>query len=103
MIINLTQHPASQEQVAAGVVAPAEDSKVKALLNFGELPTKGEIEARAEALASIAAESSCSSAMIGGALFLMPALVQALRNRGFVPCSPSRFVRAGKKRSLTGA
>ena len=83
MIINLTQHQATPEQVAQGVV-PAPFS-IEELLTFEQLPSQGEIWDRARALASIAVEANASSAMIGGAPYLMAPLEQALKNEGIQP------------------
>lgn len=84
-IINLTQHVASVEQKSAGVVDPEDFDEVREILTFRSLPTQTEIKARAGALAEIAVESNCDSAMIDGVLYLMPALLQALRERGVTP------------------
>ena len=56
MILNLTQHPATTEQIEAGVV-DLPDSVRPALigwLTFSQLPSREEIEDRAEALALLA-------------------------------------------------
>jgi hypothetical protein len=84
-IINLTQHPATAEQVAAGVVEPADKPAVQALLTFEDLPTAAEIRARALALATIAVGSGALGAMIGGAPFFMAALEGELTLRSVVP------------------
>lgn len=99
-ILNLTQHPATPEQVAAGVVdLPADErEELKELLTFKEIPTPAEIERRA---ASIAARidlwyrglylpegdsvPKLYGAMIGGAPYLMPALERAVANYFVVP------------------
>lgn len=85
MIINLTQHLATQEQASSGVIEPEEKSAVRSALTFGSLPTADEIEARAKALAEIAADSGATAAMIGGAPYLMSALERALTQRGITP------------------
>ena len=88
MILNLTQHIATQEQLDAGVVEPDEYDKktIIDLLTFYSIPTHEEINYRANHLANIAA-NQCdsegnyvyfSSAMIGGAPYLMSALEYAL-------------------------
>ena len=88
-ILNLTQHPATPEQVAAGVVEPRNKSAVQSALTFNTLPTREEVSARAEELAAIAAsevnnEGETESGeyprvMVGGAPFLMGPLEAALR------------------------
>ena len=73
MIINLTQHSATPEQVAAGVVdVPAElKSDLSALLTFNNLPTKEELNEAAMKVAAMAVlctqGSDAPAAMIGGA------------------------------------
>ena len=84
-IINLTQHPASPEQIEAGVIdLPAADkAELAALLTFNNPPTADEIRARA---ASVAARAvGHEAAMIGGALWLMGPLTAALRAAGVRP------------------
>ena len=90
MILNLTQHAASPEQLAAGVVdlPEAERAFVSKLLTFDKLPTRAEIAERAAWLAQVAGgdSKSCPSvapeqfnaAMVGGAPWLMSALEDAL-------------------------
>lgn len=82
MIINLTQHAGTPEQ---GVTEPKNKGLVQSLLTFDALPDASEIRNRAEALASIAAESGASRAMIGGAPYLMSALESALMSCGIKP------------------
>lgn len=96
MILNLTQHMATPEQLDAGVVEPSGEAKavITALLTFDILPTQEDIEERAMALAGLAYdeigrlaaergfpitadEGAC--VMIGGAPFLMPRLEMAIR------------------------
>ncbi|HEY5383565.1 MAG TPA: hypothetical protein VIJ88_03365 [Candidatus Paceibacterota bacterium] len=81
-ILNLTQHAATAEQIAAGVVEPADKIVVQALLTFEELPTAGEIKRRARSLSEFAATSGCKTAMIGGAPFFMGPLEYALATAG---------------------
>ena len=91
MILNLTQHPATTEQIEAGVV-DLPDSVRPALigwLTFSQLPSREEIEDRAEAIAlladSLLPEEGNPAAMIGGAPYLMAALEAALRNQRIRP------------------
>lgn len=87
-IINLTQHAATAEQIAAGVVEPCESDKVviQNLLTFDTPPSGSEIKDRAKALACIATrDRAISYAMIGGAPYLMSALESALRDVGISP------------------
>ena len=98
MILNLTQHTATQEQKAQLVVEPRMcKDKIRELLTFEEIPTREEIEARAKELARIATSEASMYAgdtdneiwitrvMIGGAPYLMGALEKALRECGFTP------------------
>jgi hypothetical protein len=94
MILNLTQHQASTEQVEAGVVdlTGADHEELKELLTFTELPRDGEPEARARAIAEIARRAAGNVgegdevlAMIGGAMWLMAPLERELANAGIAP------------------
>lgn len=92
MIINLTQHVATQDQIAAGVVEPsAEDKKnIQSLLTFEELPSVEDLEGRAYSLATLvtnmgSANASHHKVMIGGAPFFMGRLAAALKAQGHRP------------------
>lgn len=91
MIINLTQHPATAEQIAAGVVDLTGEqlSRLKSLLTFEELPTRSDIEQVAQAIANMATfcfePADQKSAMIGGAPFLIGALEAALMDYSITP------------------
>lgn len=79
-ILNLTQHAPTPEQIEAGVVdvTPEHRVKLQSLLNFDKIPTGSELSERANAIAEIAMSYDCKKAMIGGALWLMGELEQAL-------------------------
>lgn len=93
LIVNLTQHGASAEQIKAGVFDLDSSRKdiLREELTFDHLPSARDIRRRAEAIASLA--SICPSAsgefashaMIGGAPYLMAPLESALRAKGIVP------------------
>lgn len=97
MIINLTQHPATADQVAVGVVdLPAEEfSNLRSVLTFATLPTGEEILERAALIAELACYNGLSGdegdspmpqqAMIGGAMWIMAPLAAELRQRGIEP------------------
>lgn len=84
MILNLTQHRATPEQIAAGVVdlSDADRASLARALTFDELPAALPLKARAGSIAMMA--SGCfppgepRSAMIGGAPYLMAPLELAL-------------------------
>lgn len=84
MIANLTQHPATPEQLASGVkdFTGAELVQLKALLTFTTLPNAYEVHRRARGIAAIAAHVPCTAVMIGGAGYLMPALETELQLLG---------------------
>lgn len=87
MIINLTQHPATAEQVAVGVVdLPAgERATLIDLLTVDALPSAAEISDRCADIAMLAAMSSeqhPEAAMIGGAPWMMARLEGALADQG---------------------
>ena len=98
MIVNLTQHPATPEQRAAGVVdltGPARESLIEAL-TFDSLPSSEDVAERAERIAMLAVQivdpgdsderlGGGEGAMIGGAPYLMAPLVAALKAFGLTP------------------
>ena len=84
-VINLTQHPASEDQVVVGVINVSNSDALKSLLTFNSIPTKEDIELVAKELVKIAKESGCSKAMIGGAPYLMGPLELALKDAGIQP------------------
>jgi len=94
-ILNLTQHPATPEQVAAGVVdlTPAQRVFVSQWLTFEDVPTQRQIKSRAALLAQAAANDSVGvgevgqfdAAMIGGAPYLMGPLEEALLAQDIKP------------------
>lgn len=97
-MLNLTQHPATPEQRAAGVIDLPANAGIADLLTFDALPTRQEIEERAKAIAALALHYQCGedradddgrlppgdnggychAAMIGGAPWLMSALEREL-------------------------
>ena len=83
-ILNFTQHAATAEQVAAGVIDLMQHdlASLKELLNFVGLPTADEIYERAYAIAALAENLFAETVMVGGAPFLMPVLQKALQMRG---------------------
>lgn len=95
-VLNLTQHLATPEQIAAGVVEPAIDAKKQlvSLLTFEQLPTAAEIRSRAYDIAAVARSQYVTEptegvrfthAMIGGAPYLMGPLEIALRASQITP------------------
>lgn len=103
VIINLTQHTATEEQRENGVMDVGNSSLKPILveaLNFYKQPTRQDIEAAAKMIAKVAdaylvqlekagAEIDRSKreakAMIGGAPYLMSALENYLNEMGIVP------------------
>lgn len=84
-ILNLTQHPATPEQVSEGVFEPTDKAEVQALLTFDEIPHHRTIHDRAMALTEIALKHNVCEVMIGGAPYLMSALEIVLENAGIKP------------------
>lgn len=86
-ILNMTQHTATVDQKAQGVVEPNEEHKevIKKLLTFTTLPAAQEVKERAEKLTAIAVNLGAKAAMIGGAPYLMGPLHAALEAAGVVP------------------
>ena len=90
MILNLTQHPATPEQIAQGVVDLPADERATLIdrLTVDTLPTKAEIEARCADIAMLAAtafDAHPVQAMIGGAPWMMSAQENALIDQGIQP------------------
>lgn len=100
VILNLTQHAATPEQLAAGVVDLSERklSELKVLLTFDSIPTASELKARAEKIERLAVAFLCEitpedellddvdlAAMIGGAPFFMATLESHLKERAIRP------------------
>jgi|SRR5690606_11925940 len=94
IIINLTQHAPSPEQIKAGVTDLRKDARAEliTLLTFDEIPSKEEMARRAERIAVLALDEFysygldvTSKGMIGGAPFFMSALETALRKKGIGP------------------
>lgn len=79
-LLNLTQHVATPDQAAAGVIEPADKVLVQALITFDELPDQIRLKAYAQTLAQMARDGF-DSVMIGGAPFFMPVLQAALQER----------------------
>lgn len=95
-IINATQHPATLEQIEAGVedLSPAQRVEIQNLLTFDELPQGDALRLRAISVVSLIERSLNEieerdyeklEVMIGGAPFFMEPLACRLRKRGFVP------------------
>lgn len=98
-ILNLTQHTATPDQIAAGVVEPTPEAKKRIieLLTFETLPTPFQVRGRAYEIASVAAWEFVvpptettqgvryTHAMIGDAPYLMYSLEFALRARDITP------------------
>lgn len=79
-IFNLTQHVATAEQIAAGVVepSPADKTIICQLLTFDEIPTLAEMRKRANSLGKMVPYHEFRLAMIGGAPFFMSTLEREL-------------------------
>ena len=86
-ILNLTQHVATPDQLAAGVIEPSAEDKarIQKLLTFTTCPSYEDVIERAEPLAMIAERLGATRAMIGGAPVLMGALHHALIMRHILP------------------
>ncbi len=88
-IINLTQHPATAEQIEAGVLdlSPADRALLASALTFDEAPDEATLVTRAITIALMAAghSSGARSAMIGGAPYFMRPLEQALWDQNIRP------------------
>lgn len=91
MILNLTQHAASAEQIEAGVIdiVGKDLESLKALLTFQDIPSAAEIDRRAREITRLAKDALFGQperkAMIGGALWLMAPLSFHLKAAGISP------------------
>lgn len=89
MILNLTQHPATPEQRAAGVIDLSDRDRalLAHALTFDECPDQATLKTRAVSIAMMAAghPSKACSAMIGGAPYFMEPLERALWDVGIRP------------------
>lgn len=90
MIVNLTQHKATQDQKEDGVVDLPEKlrDQLVEMLTFDDMPDSYEVINRANKIARMLddfVKSKPTAVMIGGAPFLMPVLDKALRNYGHRP------------------
>lgn len=83
-IFNLTQHPASPEQIEAGVSGELTPDQKKDL-NFSILPSRDELNFRAETFARYVKAKGYSAAMIGGAPFFMVPIHNALVKHNIKP------------------
>jgi hypothetical protein len=85
-ILNFTQHQATAEQVADGVVEPEPADKVaiQRAITFQQLPSSSDLRRRAKLCALLARELKykyrCAAVLIGGAPYFMSHLENALRS-----------------------
>jgi hypothetical protein len=85
-ILNFTQHQATPEQIAAGVVEPesADKEKIQRAITFECPPSSSDLRLRATVCALLArdlmAKYDCDAVLIGGAPFFMSHLESALRS-----------------------
>lgn len=84
-ILNLTQHAATVEQIAAGVVEPEDKDLVKSNLDFNTIPTRTDMVWRAIELVNLAKKFGYTKVMIGGAPFFMGTLEAYLIDNDIQP------------------
>ena len=88
-MLNITQHTATKAQVADGVVEPSQEIKaqIQKLLTFDRsvIAEPEQIWNKAKAIVSLIQRNypGHKEVMIGGALYLMPALVRELKENGY--------------------
>ena len=88
-MLNITQHNATKGQVEDGVVEPSQEIKaqIQKLLTFDRtvIAEPEQIWNKAKALVSLIQRNypGHKEVMIGGALYLMPALVRELKEHGY--------------------
>jgi len=86
-ILNVTLHKATPQMIKEGVVEPEPElgEQLRKLLLFTEKPDYGEIVRRATRIAELVYNAGYKKALIGGAGYLMPFLVKALKNYKIQP------------------
>ena len=90
-MLNLTQHALTAEQWRDGAVEPDQEMKaeIQKLITFDRsvMTEAGQIEERAKALVALIRKEYplLNKAMVGGALYFMPALVRELKAVGIQP------------------
>jgi hypothetical protein len=87
VIVNLTQHPASAEQVEMGVQDLPGDVRavLQKTLTFDEIPNSSEILERVDVIVGLVEKVGADAAMIGGALWLVGPLADRLSQKGIKP------------------
>jgi hypothetical protein len=85
-ILNLTQHPATIDQIKAGVVdLPTKKFNIlRDLLTFDAIPTTGQMQYRAKQIIKLVPKNN-HHVMLGGAPYMMPVLDQMVRESGLIP------------------
>lgn len=84
MIYNFTQHETIPYQKKFNIVDVPNQEYLKSLLTFDVLPDSDELEKRATLIADYATEIGAKQIMIGGALYLMPYLIDELNKRNII-------------------
>lgn len=84
MIYNFTQHETIPYQKKFNIVDVPNQEYLKSLLTFDVLPDSDELEKRAVLIADYATEIGAKQIMIGGALYLMPYLIDELNKRNII-------------------
>jgi hypothetical protein len=84
-ILNLTQHPATQDQIEAGVInlAPADNLELKDLLTFDKIPNRVDLINRCTHIIRIANSYNARMVMLGGAPYLIAELDIAFSLEGY--------------------
>jgi hypothetical protein len=84
-ILNLTQHPATKDQVDAGVVnvTDADLVTLKKALTFDEPPSRLELIRRRRTIVGMASKYNCIRVMLGGAPYLCTELDLSLSLDGY--------------------
>lgn len=83
-IANITQHSATQEQIAEGIfdLFPEDRERLNKLLTFSPQYTKVDLQEAAQGVVCILREYDCYAAMIGGLPAFMPVLERAMIEAG---------------------
>lgn len=87
-VFNLTKHQMTQDQLEAGGVNVPAAQSANNLQDFMAVPSDADLKYRAEELVKLAIGAGAShgdGVMIAGAMYFIPALVQAARDAGLIP------------------
>lgn len=87
-VFNLTKHPMTQGQLDDGGVNLPTAQQASNLHDFTVMPSNHDMKLRADALMQIAVDHGSAQGdgvLLAGAMYFVPVLVKAAKDRGFKP------------------